>query len=701
MKNAVASMDPSPSRMVPVSSRSRRLLAVTSSHIRPYGMHRKRSVVPGTITVRWLHTPSLKSNLWHRWYARGEVHLSLPDALVVAFGTTEARGGRERRGRAPARIADGRIRHRVQFRGRASRECADTPTPGAASTNRDPSGRRGANRVPNFGRGNKFGIQMHVADGGDESRPSVAKRSSRSRRRDASARAVHRRARERRATLSKRPDRSCCHHGRRLSLRGVRGGGDDPARGAGGRHQNDSSLVRVPSRRAFGAGDRHDGRARAACFVESLGARELLLKSLEGAIRRGDEALMDAVSAAVAAHSRYDAPAVELMAVGGSQVGAASQRPPGVELVHLHHSGRTIRVHESSWEEAGLAWRIWGASRILAHALDAAAAAERRSHTAETIATGTDDVPVSSTSPRAVPVHRDDPVPTTSGSARMRVVGRRVLELGAGCGLCGLAAAAVGAREVVLTEGAPGRARGARALRRGRRPSQPRGHRSPRSSTGATTKPPSTRARTRTAIAASPVRTPAGPRASGTGCTSSRARRRRRRCRDSPADETFNLIVGSDLPVYDESHAAPSPRAWRDVSRGRSTLERTSVCAVRRGAHVASLAVAARRRGLRVGARALAPFEGEDGELRERQGGHITRAEPEGVGEWRESGGEAFAEGRGDRRGRRGRNDHESTTFGEEEAAKLTAAVVSLEGRVAMLTMRWPTRRGAGRGAGG
>ena len=40
-------------------------------------------------------------------------------------------------------------------------------------------------------------------------------------------------------------------------------------------------------------------------------------------------------------------------------------------------------------------------------------------------------------------------------------------------------------------------------------------------------------------------------------------------------------------------------------------------------------------------------------------------------------------------------------TFGEEEAAKLTAAVVSLEGRVAMLTMRWPTMRDAGRGAGG
>jgi hypothetical protein len=33
-------------------------LRPTSSHVRPYGMHRKRSVVPGTITVRWLQMPS-------------------------------------------------------------------------------------------------------------------------------------------------------------------------------------------------------------------------------------------------------------------------------------------------------------------------------------------------------------------------------------------------------------------------------------------------------------------------------------------------------------------------------------------------------------------------------------------------------------------------------------------------------------------
>ena len=441
--------------------------------------------------------------------------------------------------------------------------------------------------------------------------------------------------------------------------------------------------------------------ARAACFVESLGARELLLKSLEGAIRRGDEALMDAVSAAVAAHSRCDAPAVELMAVGGSQVGAASQRPPGVELVYLHHSGRTIRVHESSWEEAGLAWRIWGASRILAHALDAAAAAERRSHTAETIATGTDDVPVSSTSPRAVPEHRDDPVPTTSGSARMRVVGRRVLELGAGCGLCGLAAAAVGAREVVLTEGAPG---ALAALER--------------SAADAVRVNPEATARVafldwrddEAALDAAceradgdrgvPGSNPAGPRASGTGCTSSRGR-------GSGGDVTATRPRRNLQPHRRER--SPVRRVTRRAARrvpgatSRAGGPRSSARRVRGASRalVASLAVAARRRGLRVGARALAPFEGEDGELRERQGGHITRAEPEGVGEWRESGGEAFAEGAGTVVDDEDETYGEYGTFGEEEAAKLTAAVTSLEGRVAMLTMRWPTMRDAGRGAGG
>lgn len=443
--------------------------------------------------------------------------------------------------------------------------------------------------------------------------------------------------------------------------------------------------------------------ARAACFVESLGARELLLKSLEGAIRRGDEALMDAVGAAVAAHSRCDAPAVELMAVGGSQVGAASQRPPGVELVHLRHSGRTVRVHESSWEDAGLAWRIWGASRILAHALDAAAAAERRS---QIVATVTDDVPVASSSSasRAVPERGNRAVPTPSSSAHMRVVGRRVLELGAGCGLCGLAAAAVGAREVVLTEGAPGAlsalARSAADAVRGNPEAAARvaflDWRDDQAALDAArTHPDGDRdvpGSNPGGSAPAPERNWVHKLAGGAAAAEALPRLAR--------DETFDLVVGSDL-LYDESHAAPLAACLARRLAREDHARAHVVCAVRRGALVASLAVAARRRGLLVGARALAPFEGEDGELRERQGGHITRAEPEGVSEWRESGGETFAEGAGtvvdDEDGTYG----DSGTFGEEEAEKLAAAVASLEGRVAMLTMRWPTRRGAGGGAGG
>ena len=97
--------------------------------------------------------------------------------------------------------------------------------------------------------------------------------------------------------------------------------------------------------------------ARIACFAETHGARALLLRGLDAAVRRGDEALMDAVSAALAEHSRAhdkDHMQVELKAVAGSQVGAAAQRPPGVEEVRLPMLGTTLRVHESAWGDAGL-----------------------------------------------------------------------------------------------------------------------------------------------------------------------------------------------------------------------------------------------------------------------------------------------------------------------------------------------------------
>ena len=200
--------------------------------------------------------------------------------------------------------------------------------------------------------------------------------------------------------------------------------------------------------------------ARAADFADVHGGRDILLKSMDGAMRVGDEELMDAVGAAVAARSRCAeaADAFELMAVGGSQVGAASMRPPGVEVVRLHKTGADVHVHESSWSDAGLAWRIWGASRIMAHALDAAAHAERSS-----AIRGSEETPTrfpGKTSREVGNVEkRGDEQGKEEKNAEepfLRVRGARVLELGAGCGLGGLAAAAVGAAEVVLTEGAPG-----------------------------------------------------------------------------------------------------------------------------------------------------------------------------------------------------------------------------------------------------
>ena len=57
-------------------------------------------------------------------------------------------------------------------------------------------------------------------------------------------------------------------------------------------------------------------------FANHHGARQLLMKGLDGAVKRGDEELMDAISAAVAEESRskHTTDAVELMAVAGSQV---------------------------------------------------------------------------------------------------------------------------------------------------------------------------------------------------------------------------------------------------------------------------------------------------------------------------------------------------------------------------------------------
>ena len=508
---------------------------------------------------------------------------------------------------------------------------------------------------------------------------------------------------------------------------------------------------------------------RAADFADGHGGRDLLLKSMDGAMRVGDEELMDAVGAAVAARSRCaDATdAVELLAVGGSQVGAASQRPPGVEVVRLHKAEADVHVHESSWSDAGLAWRIWGASRIMAHALDAAAHAER------SFTRGSDGA--SSPSPekqtrgdasRKKNAFRetDDETAPEADAPFIRVRGARVLELGAGCGLGGLAAFKLGAEEVVLTEGAPGAlaalARSAEAAREGartRRADERDGDcgvsSSPRvafldwrddqaamereavapaggaAKTALPTALPSARALPRVGSGTSVLEIREG-RLGDVDKTSFATTTRREKTVEPSAvasssrhwvhklrggacaladlprlgnHETFDVIIGSDL-LYDETHCAPLAACLaRRLERTRRARAHV-VLAVRRGALIAKLCRAARERwGLRFEVRALEVFEEERALLAQQQGGHIAREETPGAEAWRVAGGERFS--RADApviASSPAREAPESAARGTKESAggdaslggcHLEAEMAKIEGRVAMVSFRWPPRR--------
>ena len=104
---------------------------------------------------------------------------------------------------------------------------------------------------------------------------------------------------------------------------------------------------------------------------------------------------------------------VELRAVACSQVGAdATKRNPEVQLFRMQfNKGVEVRVHESSWSDAGLAWRIWGSAKVAFKVVDR--------------------------------------------SAYFRDKNKTYLELGSGCGLIGAAIASLGVR-CTVTEGAPG-----------------------------------------------------------------------------------------------------------------------------------------------------------------------------------------------------------------------------------------------------
>ena len=523
--------------------------------------------------------------------------------------------------------------------------------------------------------------------------------------------------------------------------------------------------------------------ARAADFADAHGGRDLLLKSMDGAMRVGDEELMDAVGAAVAARSRCaDATdAMELLAVGGSQVGAASQRPPGVEVVRLHKAEADVHVHESAWSDAGLAWRIWGASRIMAHALDAAAHAERSNATP-----GRDSRQVTKTSPgfpetldrgKSEPKRRELRVQTRADPPFMRVRGARVLELGAGCGLGGLAAAAVGAKEVVITEGAPGAlaalARSAEAasetvcatLNKNDDGVAPRvafldwrddqaaleaETRNRGIETDGNTHSDSDRKiddvgdadpRDRNRNGALPrvesgtsvleigarfglakdgkVVTETCPPFSSRETSGRVSRNWVHKLRGGAQtlaslprlgeDETFDVIIGSDL-LYDEAHCAPLAACLARRLEKAEAARAHVVLAVRRGALIAELCTRAHERwGLRFEVRALDVFEEERLVLAQQQGGHIAREETPGAEAWRVAGGEAFAlaktpvfassssdeDGSSDdeETDRPGVVNDASSVAVKDGLCGLQAEIAKLEGRVAMVSFRWPRRR--------
>ena len=167
--------------------------------------------------------------------------------------------------------------------------------------------------------------------------------------------------------------------------------------------------------------------------------------------------------------------------------------------------------------------------------------------------------------------------------------------------------------------------------------------------------------------------------------------------------ETFDVIIGSDL-LYDETHCAPLAACLaRRLERTRRARAHV-VLAVRRGALIAKLCRAARERwGLRFEVRALEVFEEERALLAQQQGGHIAREETPGAEAWRVAGGERFS--RADApviASSPAREAPESAARGTKESAgrdaslggcHLEAEMAKIEGRVAMVSFRWPPRR--------
>ena len=120
-------------------------------------------------------------------------------------------------------------------------------------------------------------------------------------------------------------------------------------------------------------------------------------------------------SASTSEEEDDDERTIELKAVACSQIGAeASQRNPEVQTFRMRKNKEVeVCVHESSWSDAGLAFRIWGAARVAFRVVDFA-------------------------------------------SEYFIEKEKACLELENGCGLIGAAIASLDGGRCTVTEGAPG-----------------------------------------------------------------------------------------------------------------------------------------------------------------------------------------------------------------------------------------------------
>jgi predicted nicotinamide N-methyase len=317
------------------------------------------------------------------------------------------------------------------------------------------------------------------------------------------------------------------------------------------------------------------GGASAVSYADSLGAKTMLIKALNAGMRDGDDEVMDVVGAALGKMSQMAKREayVELRTVPGSQVGSAASRPPMTVSVHLPFSGKTVRVCESAWADAGLAWRVWGGAHMLSRFLDA--------------------------EPK-------------------RVAGKDVLEIGAGCGLCGLTAATLGARRVVISDGAPG-ALGAIAASVNELPEKNASmafldFRDDEDILNGTVSVAEARATNelRHWVHANP-----------------KARKEIVEASKLSVDEAFDVVIATDV-LYSEEHAAALAACiTRRLRRGGSGY---ILNACRHSGLMSSFITELLSRGLSLRLSAVERFEAE--QISEYQGGHLHRALPEESEDW-------------------------------------------------------------------